>query len=304
MRNMNQQVNDEIVLIDVMRIVWRRKWLVLVAVVVAMGAAALFAQTRPVKYTVTTAFQTAKDNGGKPVESIDAYRLKVVNGEYLAALAEQLQIDEEQLPTLSATVPRKASYLVVKVQVDDIATGVAQLDALNQLVLADMGPALELAQEPLQHEIELGDLKQVMCQKHHERLLRRLNVATGRLKELQALQRQITNDADLQTQLYYFTIIGEQQRQIVEIQEKISADELKLAQLAVTQENLQLKLDKFKPPTVRTPPKMASSNAGFGLAQILVMAGLLGAMIGILLALLVEYLKKVRDVEWGMRNGG
>ena len=119
-----EHFEDEIDLVDLVGVLWRRRWLMLGIIVVVVGLAIAYCFVTTPKYEIISQISpgiTSFDEKGNPVRDLSANDIKVwfENESYLETLVTLLG-DEEQLPELEASTSRQASLITVSLFWPDV----------------------------------------------------------------------------------------------------------------------------------------------------------------------------------------
>jgi uncharacterized protein involved in exopolysaccharide biosynthesis len=129
-----EHFEDEIDLVDLVGVLWRRRWLMLGIIVVIVGLAIAYCFVATPKYEIISQISpgiTGFDEKGNPVRDLSANDIQTwfEKESYLETLVTLLG-DEEQLPELKAGTSRNASLITVSFYWPDANQGKQLLQSL------------------------------------------------------------------------------------------------------------------------------------------------------------------------------
>ncbi len=129
-----EHYEDEIDLVDLVGVLWRRRWLMLGIIVVIVGLAIAYCFVATPKYEIISQISpgiTRFDKEGNPVRDFSAKDIQAwfEKESYLETLASLLG-DEESLPELKAGTTRQASLVTISFYWPDANQGKQLLKSL------------------------------------------------------------------------------------------------------------------------------------------------------------------------------
>jgi len=253
----------EVELIDYLRVLWWGKWIILGCLLVAVGTSALWVVLQPTTHSGSVELQLRQ------------YVTAALGGDQAAAasmksaLTAALSAVEETIPEVASTVSKDGTIVTLSLSRTALPPDVLQKtleeagSELTQLLAASL-------KEELSHLATRTELQKASLSAQLE-LLR------------QSLDEQRSNDAPLSVALA---------EQIARLEAQLAQHQVRLA---------TLKTADFSELFVLSPvgePKIVSSVPNR--STTIAVAGLLGLLVGVLLAFFVHYLLQVRAREQGI----
>lgn len=300
--------NDEIQLIDILRIFYRRKALILSVTVVCTLVALGVSLTLPEIYRVTTIIEPGKipiSNAKgqvideKIVESPEFLRETILGGAYDRAIRAKLNILPSGYPKLKVDIPKGTTLLTISVESADPAQAVAILEELNSQVtpviqekvdreVREIWNLIKLAE--LEHQKDLDKIKLVKDQ---------LTATDATIHSLEADRKiaMIERQSDAMAVLLYSNEIQNHQRYYNQLQSNLKDFEMnpKISNLKI--ENMRQQLAGLKASKMHKAPTAPEYPIKPKKSLIVVLGFMLGLMGSTLLAFLLEYLRKQQPLK-------
>ncbi len=165
----NYYPDDEIELIDLLRVLWKWKWMIILITFVCMLAAGVFSFMMPKIYKVSTAIEPGiigMDKNGSPVYlgSAENIKAKIESGIYNSRILKNLNIDSREIQ-IKFKVANPKSTELIKVSSewtqDQIATGTKVLEQLLIELSHDYKNIIQAKTEGIDKEIlyKLSDIQ-------------------------------------------------------------------------------------------------------------------------------------------------
>ena len=125
--------DDEINLIDYIKVVIKRKWLILGITLTAVLIAGIASMVSPKNYEVSTTLQIG--NTTDILESTSHVAEKIKSNAYKNLLEEKLNI--ENLPEIKTETPQNTNFVSIIIETDNPEQAKQILDEINSLVLLE-----------------------------------------------------------------------------------------------------------------------------------------------------------------------
>jgi len=125
--------DDEINLIDYIKVVIKRKWLILGITLTAVLIAGIASMVSPKNYEVSTTLQIG--NTTDILESTSQVAEKIKSNAYKNLLEEKLNI--ENLPEIKTETPQNTNFVSIIIETDNPEQAKQILDEINSLVLLE-----------------------------------------------------------------------------------------------------------------------------------------------------------------------
>jgi len=129
-------MEDEIDLIDYVKVIWKRRILILAVFLLAVIISAIFSFVSPRVYEVEALLEI----GGfakEPIESPTALATGIEAGRYRFAIREALNIDQRDYPEIKAENPKDTNLLIIKTEETDINLAKRILEKHIELILEE-----------------------------------------------------------------------------------------------------------------------------------------------------------------------
>lgn len=131
---MSEKIEDEVNLIDYVRVLIKKKWLILGITLGAAVLAAVLTMTMPKTYEVNTILEVGKTGDGL-IETPGQLAEKIKNGNYNALIKSKLNL--ETIPSLEAQNPQNTNLVIVSLTSPNPQEAVQILNELNNNILAE-----------------------------------------------------------------------------------------------------------------------------------------------------------------------
>jgi len=331
----NYYPDDEIELIDLLRVLWKWKWMIILITFVCMLAAGVFSFMMPKIYKVSTAIEPGiigMDKNGSPVYlgSAENIKAKIESGIYNSRILKNLNIDSRKIQ-IKFKVANPKSTELIKVSSewtqDQIATGTKVLEQLLIELSHDYKDIIQAKTEGIDKEIlfKLSDIqgkknqiefKQVALknikawENQLNRKLMTLNDDTKKIKQRRdkILGSKTGEDSSI---LSLFCLTSVQQNMVNFNQLNYQLNELTSKGIEMSSEVEQLKQDINHINTeinrlnieksyiehikLISKPEASTSPAKPKKELNIALAGVVGFMLAVFIAFFTEYIKKSKE---------
>ena len=172
------QHEDEIELIDILRVIWKRKYLIMGGMVACGLIAAIISLSMPKTYMITMILEpgivTIKANNNYYIDSPENIKFMIDSGVFNNDIMKLLKINNKDIPkslNIKANNLKKSNIINVQYKTKDIATGIQILNILKDLLLKKYSDKVALfkksyvndliikREEMSKHEAELQTIK-------------------------------------------------------------------------------------------------------------------------------------------------
>ena len=172
------QHEDEIELIDILRVIWKRKYLIMGGTLACGLIAAIISLSMPKTYMITMILEpgiaTINDNNNYYIDSPGNIKFMIDSGVFNNDIMKLLKINNKDIPknlNIKGNTLKKSNIIKVQYKTKDIATGIQILNILKDLLLKKYSDKVALfkksyvndliikREEMSKHEAELQTIK-------------------------------------------------------------------------------------------------------------------------------------------------
>lgn len=296
---------EEINLMDYIKVLLKRKWLILAIFFGTAIAAGVFSFITPKVYKISTSLQINQ------IETITGSKIPLViggptqilgkiNGDvYGVLIRNDLKMPESQYPKIKVDNPEETNLINVEISSSKIELAKSVLEKINVLIINENQAEIKAEKELINKNIEL--LKQNIETSKKE--TERINAKIGFLKEeksnleakVGALQKTLLYQQDPGTQFALFNTKEELENKKQEIEDtylQINSIEEKINSIQNEISSLLIQIDQIKPAEVIKSPIVSEDPVSPKLLLNVTIAAIFGLFLGVFLALLKEWWDK------------
>ncbi len=286
--------NDEIELIDLIRVLFKRKKMIIVTTLLITALAVTLCFVLPQKYSVSFLLELGQDEQGKSIVSPAAVKVAIDNDAYVDALRSNLSLNAQTGLKFKIQTPKKTELLYVEYKTAQPEIGLKVLQQLRELIEVDVNKKLAQKKTRLKNEISLASIQERSWRKKVKLLDGQIEQQHKSIKNLTETRQDLVKNSssDSVALLLYsneiknsFEYLNQINEELTEDQTEILSAHIKVQMLQASYDNLQ-GLYAYKNPTVSdgtiSPKKPLIVALGF-------MLGLMGS---VMLAFLREYLQQ------------
>jgi capsular polysaccharide biosynthesis protein len=298
---------DEIELIDIFRILWKRRKLILLGTLLLTIGAAGICLLLPKVYEVSTIIEPGirpiADVNGQivnemPVITPEALKESILGGAYDGRIQKKLNIASQDYPNIKVVTPKNT--LLVKISIESSKPEQA-LAILNELVSqagSDIQEKLESEKNKIAGEIKLAQINDHSLVEKIKLVEKQLTVITVKMQDLEKNRQKslALRSTDAMSVLLYSNEIQNQQIYLNSLQEKLKDFEAEALESVVKTDNLRLKLSLIKGTSLTKPPSIPEKPIKPKKPLIVALAFSLGLMGSMLLVFLLEYFERAGGV--------
>ncbi|MCK4619570.1 MAG: hypothetical protein KAT52_06470 [Desulfobacterales bacterium] len=330
----NYYADDEIELIDLLRVLWKWKWMIILITLVCIVAAGVVSFMMPKIYKVSTAIEPGiigMDENGSPIylDSAGDMKAKIESGVYNSQILKNLNIDSRKIQIkFKVTNPKSTDLIKISSEwtQDQIATGTKVLEQLLFELSHDYKDIIQAKTEGTDKEIlfKLSDiqgkknqidfkqaaLKNIKAWENElNRKLMTLNDDTKKIKQQRdkILEGKAGEDSILS--LFYLTSVQQnmvnfnqlnyQLNELTSKENKMSSEveQLKQDMNDINTEINRLNIEKSYIEHIKLISKPEASTSPIKPKKELniALAGVVGFMLAVFIAFFAEYIKKSKE---------
>lgn len=305
---MHEEQTDEIELIDIIRVLWKRKKLIIfitfLFTLVAMGVSLILPKVYEVSTIIEPGVRPITDTNGQIVNEVsvvspDAVKEAVLGGAYDVAIQKKLNIPPVDYPLLKVSLPKNTTLIKMAIESPEPDKAQAILDELAAQVGSDIQGKLENEKKKIENEMESARISEKAVAEKISLLKKQLDETSRKIEELENNRQKsmAARTADAMSVLLYSNEIQNQQIYLNNLQEKLMDLETSAKTFVVHMENIQLKLAMVKSTRLIKPPSIPEKPIKPKKPLIVVLAGVLGFMGSMMIAFLLEYLERSGGVS-------
>jgi uncharacterized protein involved in exopolysaccharide biosynthesis len=295
----SQIAEDEINLVDLFLILWKRKTMIIGLTILLTVAAAGISFILPKVYEVTTMIEPGKDSEGQVVENPQAIRENILGGAYDLMISERLGLPLNEIPQFKVSVPKLTDLVKISVESSEPRQAVQVLQELLVGITKDIQAGLDIEIKKTQNEIRETQMKDGFLLDQISLLKEQIAQVVFKMTELEKERKKAlaAPKGDAMAVLLYSNEIQNQQIYLNDLQEKLANTLNKKSQIALQIDNVQLKLSGIKGTNINKPPSVPEKTIKPKKTLIVALAAMLGLMGGVMLAFFAEFIAKVRKQQ-------
>lgn len=291
-------MQDEIEIIDILRILWKWKTFIILGTLVITLAGAGVSLLLPNVYKVSTIIEPGDINKA-PIESAESIRENILGEAFDETIRKNLNISLEEYPEIKVTIPKNTSLVQIYTESTDPRRAVNVLNELVALITRRIEKKIEIEKKRIQNEIELARIS-------HGSVLERVALVEGQLADttakIQALEHNrqksiAAKSSDAMSVLLYSNEIQSNQIYLNTLQDKKKDLESQVSSFKIRIDDIRLKLDQIKSTTIIKTPTVPEKPVKPKKLLIAALSFMLGMMGTTLLSFLLEYVRGTRVVE-------
>ena len=260
---------EEINLIDYIKIILKRKWLILkitVGVMIVVGALSLVMQ----KYKVDTILEVGitEDILESPNQIVE----KIKNGNYNEVIKRKLNI--EKLPKIEVSTPKDTRLVIISIKSSNPEQAKKILEELENLILKE-------------HQEKFDSQKKILLE-NKKRIENKISYLENEKKILEEKVNYFTNlMASSPSPTYQFLL--------TETKEKLEKKKLEIESQYLELNTLEQKLNSYQATRVIKAPTLPASPVEPGIGVKVTIGLIVGLLGGIFLAFVIEWWEKERS---------
>lgn len=293
---------QEIELIDLIRILGKRKKHILLGTLLLTLAAAGVSLLLPKVYEVSAIIEPGKISNpeknsiSQAIVTPEEIKENILGEAYDNNVRKILNLNPSEYPRrFKVTVPKETTLVKIAIETSTPQQGSMVLDELLKQVTAAVNEKVEIEKQKMNNGIRLEEIKNNVLIDQIALTSNQIADITGKIKDLDVSRKKAmaSSRTDAMSVLLYSNEIQNQQIYLNSLQEKLKQLEAEALGADLRIDNLRLTLSQLKatnlvkPPTVSERPVKPKKSLIVALAF---MSGLLGTT---LLAFVLEYFERV-----------
>jgi len=330
MENNQSRLNteDEIELMDLLIVLWRRKWLIIIGTLVCAITAGIVAFNMPKIYEVSSSIEIGKiDSGFVEENSVISRKIKSISSREKIAQELSIPIEEiggEDFLKISSESSKNFLIITTKIETDKPDQGIKILKMVNQDILKDHQEKIEEAKKELADRITLNQNKikdtETQIESLRKELSDKIAINENLIKIKEEKRKTLENQlSDIQKEIVTLQQIREtiskgeiEKVDVVGMVAYFNDFQVRLNSLYYTQSQivdqipsqiqsykeeiatLEGKLVKIKETKIIDSPHSSYYPVKPQKKKILAIAGIAGLLISVLLAFFLNYVEKYR----------
>lgn len=286
--------NDEIDLIDLIRVLFKRKKMIIMTTLLITALAVAVCFVLPQKYSVSFLLELGQDDQGKAIVAPEAVKVAIDNDAYVDTLRSQLSLDDKAGLKFKVQTPKNTELLYVDYQTAQPAIGLKVLQQLRELIEVDVNTKLIQKKNRLEKEISLARIEEESWTKKVTLLEAQIEQQRQSIAHLMQTRQDLFKkpSPDSVALLLYsneiknsFEYLNQLNNTLTESQSEILSAHVTVQMLQASYDNMQ-GLHAYKKPTVSDQPISPKKPL------IIALGFMFGFMGSVMLAFLLEYLQQ------------
>lgn len=263
---------DEIDLMDYLKVMIKRKWLILIIFILSAIAAGIFSYLSPKIYKIDTSLEVGKV-AEKIVEAPSQVVEKIKGDVYGGLIREKLKISEEEYPKIKAENPKDTN--LIKIEIESAKPDLAKdiLGKINNSILAEHQEKIKIKKELLEKDIERIKIK-VASEEEEKKNLE---------AKVEALEKVLPYQETPGSQFALF-----------DTKEKLENKKQEIENLYLKINSLEGSLEDIRPTKIIKSPTVSEEPIKPKPLLNIVIAAVLGLFVGIFLAFFKEWWEKAK----------
>jgi len=170
---------EEINLMDYVKVLLKRKWLILVVFLGAAIAAGVFSYLMPKIYKIDTFLEIGTTE--VPIQVVE----KVKSDAYGVLIREKLGIPEEKYPRIEAENPEDTNLITIKIESGEPQQAKTVLEGINDLIIIDHQERVKTNKELIEHNIKTIEAKIHLVESDIEKTKNKIKPIEGDIKRVE-----------------------------------------------------------------------------------------------------------------------
>ena len=321
-----QQEYEEIDLMDYVKVILKRKWLILAVFFGAAIVAGVFSFLMPKVYKIDTSLEVGQI-AGEAVEVPGQVVEKIKSDVYGIFVREKLQIPEEKYPKIKIENPKDTNLITLVIESAKPPESKNILEAINNLILAEHQEKIKTKKELIGQDIKTTEDKIKLAESDIEKTKNKIEPINEDIKRIEnkianaeeekenleakvdALQKVLPYQQDPGTQFALFDTkeklankkqeienlyltINSLKRSKEDLDVQINSIKTSIESLNAQINALKASLDEIKPTQVIKSPTVSEKPVKPNKKLNIAIAGILGLFVGVFLAFFQEWWEK------------
>lgn len=185
--------NNEIELIDILNIIWKRKWLIIFSTLALMIIAGTLGFILPKKWDISMVFEPShllsKNGGGKWEELVFTAPMQIVGQinekSYESKISEELKIEREAFPKVKAINILNTNLIRISIREKDREKAKSILHSLYSFLKTNLDKKAEIEIKGIDTKIKSLEIEISRVEKEIQTYINNLTITKKRKKELE-----------------------------------------------------------------------------------------------------------------------
>lgn len=320
---------DEVDLIDYIKVVIKRKWLIFVVFLLVLIVAGLFSWFSPKTYNIDTSLEIGSI-GKDLLEAPTMMIKKNENAIYEMAAREKLGIPDGEYQQIKVENPKESNFLIFRAESTDPQRAKEILEGINKLILEEHQEKIKDKKESIENELKIAEDKIKSVENDIEKTKNKIKPINNDIERLQqkillikeekeslqakieTLQKISISQQDPGTQFALFSTkeeLAEKKQEIEDLYLLINSFQRDKEDLAVETNvfkrdigdlnskinALKTSLDDIKETRIIKSPSVSAGPIKPRLKLNIIIAAVLGLFLGTLLAFVKEWWEKNKE---------
>lgn len=297
--SVRQLQDDEIDLVQLVQILLKRKWLIIVITVLLTVSAAGITMLMPNVYAVSAILEPTTDSEGNLLESPQTIRENITGGAYDHLIIDELALDADKFPKLKVTVPKQTNLVKVMIESSKPDRALAILNLLFVHVKKGVAQQIDIRKNIIENELQTAKNDKKMYSSQINKVKELIIEIEKKISEMEKIRKTSMSAAnsDSTSILLYLNEIQNKQvflnilyRDLAELENKSKDADIEIS-------DKHLKLSNIKDVVIRKAPEVSRKPIKPKKKLIVTLALIVGLMGGIMLAFIAEFMTKVREQQ-------
>jgi len=287
---------DEIDLLDILRVLLKRKGQIVVITLIVTIAAGVLSMMLPKVYEVSAIIEPAKGIDEKPVEQPEAIQANILGGTYDQQLQQKFSFIANELPQWKVSIPKETTLVKISVETQNPKQSVDLMDGLLNLISAQIERKLEKDKKWLEEDVKLAELNHQLALEQLALLSSQVKETSGAIDDLEASKKSAmaSRSSDAMAVLLYSNEIKNQQiyRDTLQLKLTNAKDNAEKAMVGVNK--ARLKIAQVKSTNINKKPTIPEKPIKPKKALIVALTFILGLMGSVIIAFVLELMSKLK----------
>ena len=186
---------EEIDLMDYVKVILKRKWLILVIFFGAAIAAGIFSFLMPKVYKIDTSLEVGQI-AGEAVEVPGQVVEKIKSDVYGIFVREKLQIPEEKYPKIKIENPKDTNLITLVIESAKPPESKNILEAINNLILAEHQEKIKTKKELIGQDIETTEDKIKLVESDIEKTTNKIKITESDIEKTKNKIKPLESDIE------------------------------------------------------------------------------------------------------------
>jgi LPS O-antigen subunit length determinant protein (WzzB/FepE family) len=296
--------DDEISLIDIFKVLYKRKIFILlvtlVCTFVAIGVSLLLPRVYEVVAIVSPATRPVTDAQGQVIEELMiatplSMKEAIQGGAYDQNLISKLQIAEKDFPKIAVSVPKDTNLVKISVKTDRPEVAVALENELINLMSSQQSEKLQFEQESIESQLKLHIINLQTKKVRLDLFNKQLKESKDKIDSLEKdRQDKMSKAENAVAVLLYSNEIKTHQLYLNDLERSILTLTGEISEQKVREEQLLLQKKLLKPLEVVKSPTIPNKPISQKKSLITILGFLMGLIGSIVTAFLLEFLQNAK----------